>query len=75
MAATQDQTFLPNLEKSDSHPNTDLEKATSTNRSSLDIAPYVEQRQAEEAKDATSFWGKLAAFTIRLSKLGVETRG
>lgn len=75
MATTQDPTFLPTLEKSDSHPNTDLEKSASSDRPSFDIAPYVEQRQAEEAKDVTSFRGKLAAFTIRLSKLGVETRG
>ncbi|QRW18284.1 Permease for cytosine/purines, uracil, thiamine, allantoin [Rhizoctonia solani] len=54
----------------------DIEKALSSDGSSEEeIAPYVEQRQAEEARDVTTFRGKLAAFTIRLSQYGVETRG
>ncbi|KAB5593993.1 Purine-cytosine permease fcyB [Ceratobasidium theobromae] len=75
MASTQDSP-LPPLEQTDSRPATDIEKAASMSIASKeDIAPYVEQRQAEEAKDVASFRGKLAAFTIRLSRYGVETRG
>ncbi|CAE6340676.1 unnamed protein product [Rhizoctonia solani] len=77
MAAVQDNSTVPQLEKSDSSsPESDVEKAFSSDGSSEeDIAPYVEQRQAEEARDITTFRGKLAAFTIRLSQYGVETRG
>ncbi|CAE6415897.1 unnamed protein product [Rhizoctonia solani] len=77
MAALQDNTTIPQLQKSDSsRPDSDIEKASSLDGSSEEeIAPYVEQRQAEEAKDVTTLRGKLAAFTIRLSQYGVETRG
>jgi hypothetical protein len=74
MATTQHNT-PPVLEGSDFRVSIDVEKASSDESSEEYIAPYVEQRQAEEAKDVTSFWGKLAAFTIRLSQYGVETRG
>lgn len=65
------------LAKTDSHPTSDIEKGVESSNSSAEesIAPYVEQRQAEEAKDVTSFRGKIAALTIRLSQYGVETRG
>ncbi|ELU44211.1 cytosine-purine permease [Rhizoctonia solani AG-1 IA] len=77
MAAAQGDPTTPRLEKFDSsRPESDIEKALSSDGSSEeDIAPYVEQRQAEEARDVTTFRGKLAAFTIRLSQYGVETRG
>ncbi|KAF8674113.1 purine-cytosine permease (2.A.39) family [Rhizoctonia solani] len=77
MAAAQGDPTTPRLEKSDSsRPESDIEKALSSDGSSEEeIAPYVEQRQAEEARDVTTFRGKLAAFTIRLSQYGVETRG
>jgi hypothetical protein len=75
MAATQDSTLPPALNETGSL--SDIEKgAESSHESSEDnVAPYVEQRQADEAKDTTSLWGKVAAFTIRLSQYGVETRG
>lgn len=68
---------LPTLEATQSHSASDIEKGVDSSISSSDdvVAPYVEQRQAEEAKDVTSFRGKIAAFTIRLSQYGVETRG
>ncbi|CAE6537049.1 unnamed protein product [Rhizoctonia solani] len=76
MAATQNNAALPPPEKAESSHESDVEKALSTDGSSEeDIAPYVEQRQVAEAKDVTSFQGKLAAFTVRLSQYGVETRG
>ncbi|KAF8699179.1 purine-cytosine permease (2.A.39) family, partial [Rhizoctonia solani] len=77
MAAAQGDPTTPQLEKSDSsRPESDIEKALSSDGSSEEeISPYVEQRQAEEARDVTTFRGKLAAFTIRLSQYGVETRG
>lgn len=65
------------LAKTHSHPASDIEKGVESSNSSADetIAAYVEQRQAEEAKDVTTFRGKIAALTIRLSQYGVETRG
>ncbi|CAE6446974.1 unnamed protein product [Rhizoctonia solani] len=77
MATAQENATLPPLEKSDtSHQDSDIEKALSSVGSTQEeIAPYVEERQVTEAKDVTSFRGKLAAFTIRLSQYGVETRG
>ncbi|KAG8701723.1 hypothetical protein FRC08_003929 [Ceratobasidium sp. 394] len=75
MAANREST-LPVLAKTESNPSADIEKASSSHESSGEhIAPYVEERQAREAKDTTSLWGKIAAFTIRLSQYGVETRG
>ncbi|CAE7053818.1 unnamed protein product [Rhizoctonia solani] len=76
MAAVQDNATLPPLTKTDSSQESDIEKASRSGASSEEeVAPYVEQRQVVEAKDVTSFRGKLAAFTIRLSQYGVETRG
>ncbi|KAH7341411.1 cytosine-purine permease [Rhizoctonia solani] len=70
MATAQQNATLPPLERSDnSHQESDIEKAASSVGSTEEeIAPYVEERQVTEAKD-------LAAFTIRLSQYGVETRG
>ncbi|KDN48573.1 hypothetical protein RSAG8_02560, partial [Rhizoctonia solani AG-8 WAC10335] len=73
MSVAQDNTAPP-LAKDDSSQESDIEKAPDTS-SEVEIAPHVEQRQVVEAQDATSFRGKLAAFTIRLGQYGVETRG
>ncbi|CAE6384304.1 unnamed protein product [Rhizoctonia solani] len=77
MSAAQDKATVPPPAKDDSsHHESDVEKALSSDSSSEEeIAPYVEQRQVAEAKDITSFKGRLAAFTIRLAQYGVETRG
>ncbi|EUC56976.1 permease, cytosine/purine, uracil, thiamine, allantoin family protein [Rhizoctonia solani AG-3 Rhs1AP] len=73
MSTAQDNTTLP---KDDFSQENDVEKALSSDTSSEEgVAPYVEQRQVVEAKDVTSFRGKLAALTIRLGQYGVETRG